>query len=204
MSTPAAPLQFVPTLPAEEAARAELYALLGRLFYAPADEALLAALAAAQAMQAEEGGLAAAWEALRAAAAHARPAQVREEYDGLFIGTGKAAVTLYTSAYSNRTPSEAPLAALRAELVALGVERRAGASEYEDHVAVLCETMRYLIEELKAGLPEQKHFFERWIWPTVPALCSAIDAAASASFFRIAGRVLSEFCMLEHKAFEMF
>jgi TorA maturation chaperone TorD len=153
-------------------------------------------------MEAEEGGLAAAWEALRAAAAGARAAQVHEEYDSLFIGTGKAAVTLYTSAYTIRSASEVPLAALRAEFAALGVERRAGASEYEDHVAVLCETMRYLIVELKAGLPEQKRFFERWIRPTAPALCSAIDAADGA-FFKTVARVLAELCMLEHRAFEM-
>ena len=38
MSTP---MQFVPTLPAEEVARANFYGLLARLFYAPPDAALL-------------------------------------------------------------------------------------------------------------------------------------------------------------------
>ena len=36
----AAPLQFVPRLPEPEAARANFYALLARLFYAPPDAGL--------------------------------------------------------------------------------------------------------------------------------------------------------------------
>jgi len=203
MSTPAAPLHFVPSLPAEEAARAEFYALLARLFCAPPDEALLRSLAAAGKLEAEEGGLASAWEQLRAAAAQARPAQVREEYDSLFIGTGKAPVTLYTCAYSIRYASEAPLAALRGELAALGLARRTEANEPEDHIGALCETMRYLVAERKAGLPEQRKFFEQWIWPTTPALCSAIKSAGSADFYKPVAQLLFELCTLEHMAFEM-
>jgi len=203
MSTPAAPLHFVPTLPAEEAARAEFYALLARLFYAPPDEALLRSLADSGKLQAEEGALAAAWGRLCAAAAQASAPQVREEYDGLFVGTGKAAVTLYTCAYSIRYASEAPLAALRGELAALGLARRTESSEPEDHIGALCETMRYLIVERRIGLPEQKKFFERWIWPTVPALCSAIQGAERAGFYKSAAQLLSDLCTLEHTAFEM-
>lgn len=203
MSTPAAPMDFVPTLPAEEAARAEFYALLGRLFYAAPDEALLHSLGGAAKLEAEEGGLAAAWAELCAAAARARAPQVREEYDGLFVGTGKAPVTPYTCAYSIRFASEAPLAVLRGELAALGLARRPEASEPEDHIGALCETMRYLIAERHIGLPEQKKFFERWIWPTAPALCAAIQAAEGARFYKSVARLLSELCTLEHSAFEM-
>ena len=41
MSGEAAPLQFMQTLPAEEAARAHFYALIATLFYAAPDERLL-------------------------------------------------------------------------------------------------------------------------------------------------------------------
>ena len=50
----ARPLQFVPTLPPEEVARANFYGLLARLFYAPPDAALLEALAGAGDLEAEE------------------------------------------------------------------------------------------------------------------------------------------------------
>ena len=122
---------------------------------------------------------------------------------GYYFGTGKAPVTLYTCAYSIRYASEAPLAVLRGELAALGLGRRPEASEPEDHIGVLCETMRYLIVERHIGLAEQKKFFERWIWPTVPALCGAIQEAEGARFYRDAAQLLLELCTLEHRAFEM-
>jgi TorA maturation chaperone TorD len=81
-------------IPPEEAARANFYALLARLFYAPPDAALLKAISADRL----EGDLAGPWEELASAAASADPDAVREEYETAFIGTGKAPVTLYTAA----------------------------------------------------------------------------------------------------------
>jgi hypothetical protein len=52
---------------------------------------------------------------------------VREEYDETFIGTGKAPVTLYTTAYVIKYSSETPLAALRGELADLVREQAAEA-----------------------------------------------------------------------------
>ena len=99
MSTDAAPLQFAPALPPEEAARADFYALLARLFYHAPDAEMLAALAGAEEIVAEESsgegaGFALAWRDLTLAAAAADPAAVDEEYQALFVGAGKAQVTL--------------------------------------------------------------------------------------------------------------
>jgi TorA maturation chaperone TorD len=140
-----APLEFVPTLAPEEAARANFYGLLARLFQAPPDQALLEALASAGEMAAESGAIAAAWRELARAAAEADAQAVREEYEAVFIGVGKAQVTLYAGAYSIRFTNETPLAELRGELGRLGLGRRAESSEPEDHIASLCEVMRYLI-----------------------------------------------------------
>src|SRR6185503_3038824 len=96
----AQPLNFVLTLPPEEVARANFYGLLARLFYAPPDAALLETLAGAEGIDAEDGGIGAAWEALRDAAAQTDAGTVHQEYDDVFVGTGKAPVTLYTTAYS--------------------------------------------------------------------------------------------------------
>ena len=92
-------MQFVETLPPEEVARANFYALLARLFYAAPDAALLDAIAAAGEIEAEDGGIAAAWQGLARAATAADPEAVRDEYDTAFVGTGKAPVTLYACAY---------------------------------------------------------------------------------------------------------
>jgi TorA maturation chaperone TorD len=196
-------MQFMQTLPPEEAARANFYGLLARLFYAPPDEQLLRTLAASSEPEAEEGGLSGAWSELAAAAEHADAEQIREEYETMFVGVGKAPITLYVSAYSVRYTNEMPLAALRGVLAGLGLARRTNATEPEDHVAALLDVMRHLIAEQKRDLEEQKQFFERWIWPNVQPLCGAIEKAEGLSFYKSVARLLLEVCTLEHRAFEM-
>ena len=79
------PLQFAPTLPAEEQARANFYGLLARLLYRPPDGGLLEALASAGEIEAEDETLAAAWRALCDAmrhfiAADARPLEEQRRF----------------------------------------------------------------------------------------------------------------------------
>lgn len=183
----------------EEAARANFYALLARLFYAPPDTALLKAIAADKL----EGDLAAPWSELRQAAAAADPETVREEYETAFIGTGKAPVTLYTTAYTIRYSNEVPLAELRGELAELGLARRAEAREPEDHIAALCDTMRHLVAEQKEDLDEQRRFFSRWIGPTIEPLCNAIEQSDKTAFYKPVARFAKSFLLLEQTAFEM-
>jgi TorA maturation chaperone TorD len=197
------PVNFVRTLPPEEAARANLYGVLARLFYAPPDAALLEALAEADELDAEDGGLALAWRDLAAAAASADAEALREEYDRAFVGTGKAPVSLYACAYTLRYTNETPLAALRAELAALGLARRSEANEPEDHLAALCDTMRHLIAEQNRDLAEQKRFFERWIAPAAEPLCDAISGGANSIFYRRAAHLAKSFFAVEQAAFEM-
>ena len=188
---------------AEEAGRANYYGLLARLFYAPPDAALLESIAGAGEPAAEEGDLAPAWRELAQAARTADPERVREEYETHFIGTGKAPVTLYASAYLIRYSNEAPLAELRGQLAALGIARRSNVHEPEDHIAALCEVMRFLIAEQRTELARQRPFFERWIRPTSEPLCNAIDNAEGTDFYRRVARVAKSFFSLEHAAFEM-
>ena len=194
------PLAFVPP---EELARANFYGLLARLFHAPPDEALLEALASADELDAEDETLAARWRELIAAAATTPAEAVREEFDSTFIGTGKAPVTLYASAYSLRYTNETPLAALRADLAALGLARREHVGEPEDHIAALCETTRHLIATERRSLEEQRDFYRRWLAPNVEPLCAAIEAHERASFYRPVSRVAKAFFSLEQAAFEM-
>ena len=183
----------------EEQARANFYGLLARLFYAPPDAALLQAIS----LDTLEGELAQPWEELKRAAAAADPEAVREEYETAFIGTGKAPVTLYSTAYTIRNPGEAPLAALRGELAKLGLARHASASEPEDHIAALLEVMRHLVAEQQKDLEEQRRFFNRWIHPVVEPLCSAIERSDKTAFYKPVARFAKGFCTLEHVAFEM-
>ena len=187
----------------EEEARANLYGLLARLFCAPADAALLGALASAGPIEADEGGLAAAWRALGRAAAQADAERVREEYEAQFVGTGKAPISLYASAYLIRYSSEMPLAELRGQLAAMGLARRNNVNEPEDHIAALCEVMRHLIAHQKKDLHAQRPFFERWIRPTAEPLCNAIEKTQGANFYRAVARLARSFFSVEQSAFEM-
>jgi TorA maturation chaperone TorD len=201
-------LRFAETLPPEEVARANFYGLLARLFYAPPDAALLGAIAAADERVGEnqagsDDGVGAGWQALASAAAVADVESVREEYDTVLVGTGKAPVTLYTCAYSIKYSNEAPLVDLRAELAALGLARRESVSEPEDHIAALCDVMRHLIIEQQRDLAEQQRFFSRWIEPTGPRLCDAISAHPALDFYKHVGRFANAFFRLEQSAFEM-
>ena len=187
-------------IPPEEQARADLYGLLARLFYAPADAALLDAIASQAPV---EGELGAAWHELSGAAAAADPQAVRLEFETAFIGTGKAPVTLYTTAYAIRHAGEAPLVELRSELARLGLGRREQVHEPEDHIAALCEAMRHLVAGQKWDLEEQSRFFSRWIHPTMEPLCNAVERSDKTSFYKHVARFAKAFCALEHTAFEM-
>ena len=199
----AQPLKFVLSLPPEELARANFYGLLARLFYGPPDAGLLETLAGASEVEAEGGGIGAAWQELCQAAAEADPEAVREEYDGAFVGTGKSPVTLYTTAYSIRYASEAPLAQLRGDLAALGLARREDAGEPEDHIAALCDVMRHLIAVQKRDLAAQSVFFQRWIGPAAGPLCDAAAADPTTSFYKPVARFAKAFFDIEQSAFEM-
>jgi TorA maturation chaperone TorD len=199
----AQPLNFVAELPPEEVARANFYGLLARLFYGPPDAQLLETLAGATGMDAEDGEIGPAWERLCLAAGQTDKEAARDEYDTVFVGTGKAPVTLYTSAYSIRYATDAPLVELRGELAALGLARREEASEPEDHIAALCDAMRHLIAVQKRDLAAQSNFFKRWIGPTSSPLCDAIEADPRLSFYKSVARFAKAFFDIEQSAFEM-
>ena len=189
------------SLAPEDQARANFYALLSRLFYGPADAGLLAALGQADELQADDEIIAARWRELAKAAVSADPEAVRAEYEIAFVGTGKAPVTLYTSAYSIKYTNETPLVLLRGELATLGLVRRNEVGEPEDHIAALCDTMRYLVSERE--LSEQQRFFARWIQPISEPLCNAIEQSEHTAFYKTIGRLAKAFFSLEHSAFEM-
>ena len=183
----------------EEQARANFYGLLARLFYAPPDAALLKDIAGDKL----DGELGVPWEDLADAARKADPELVREEYETAFIGTGKAPVTLYTTAYAIKYSNETPLAQLRGELAQLGLQRRAEAREPEDHIAALCDVMRHLVAKQKYGLDEQSRFFSRWIGPAAEPLCIAIERSDKTDFYKHVARFAKSFLSTEQTAFEM-
>src|SRR5690606_2937022 len=127
----------------EAQARADWYAFLARIWYAAPDETLLRAMADAP-LPGEEATapLDRAWVQLANAARTAELEDVRFEYDSVFIGTGKAEVTLYMAHWlPGTTGKERHLLKLRNLLGEWGLARAESAREPEDHLSALCEVM---------------------------------------------------------------
>ena len=192
-----------PPLAAEEQARADVYALLAQLFYAPPGRALLDSLARLDAGEAEPAAsaMAGAWRGLARSAAGADPEAVREEYESLFVGTGRAEVTPYTGAYTLASALDNPLVEIREFLDAQGLARKQSVHEPEDHIAALCEVMRHLI--LRDDAAAQRKMFESFLWPAASILCDAISSHRNARFYATAARFAKTFFEIEHTAFDM-
>lgn len=202
--TTAQALKFEAPDQGEETARADLYGLLAALFYAPPPAELLAAIAAAP--DEGEGILQQAWRELAAACRHADAESLRELYESLFIGVGKPELLLYGSYYLSGFLMEKPLAALRADLDRLGLQRDEQVPESEDHIATLCEVMRYLIasdDALHANLATQKQFFADHLQPWVTQMCDAIAAHPQAGFYAAVAQLARSFFEVEMQAFDM-
>lgn len=192
----------------EERARGDVYALLSRLFAGPVDAELLRSIAtsgrtADQHEQADTGEFTLAWRELSASAASTGADAINDEYHGLFIGTGRPEIPLYTGAYIARSNVDRSLVALRGFLASHGLQRQSGVHEPEDHVAMLFEIMRFLICEARSTIEEQKQFFDRFVRPGGIALCDAISNHSGARFYRSTANFAKAFLFIEQDAFCM-
>jgi len=192
------------SLPPEERARANVYGLIGRLLYAAPDARLLAHVYGQpdSADETSSTDLEQAWQALRAACKTAQADAVRHEHDTLFVGTGKSEVTPYTSHYVAHSAPDRHLVALRDELARRNLTRLAGAFEVEDHIAGLCDVMRFLIEQ-QEPLADQRLFFERFVYPGALPFLAAVATAASAEFYKPVAALAHAFLVVEKVAFDM-
>jgi TorA maturation chaperone TorD len=194
-------------LQGEEQARADLYALVGRLLYRAPDDALLAALAVADPICAAQGdrALETAWERLVLGAGVIEAAVAADEFDALFESTGTPRINPYGSLYQSGFMHDKPLAALRADLGRLRLARAPGAGESEDHLAALCETMRVLIGGTPAiprrPLAVQKQFFETHLGTWYAACLADIAGAPEANFYRLVAAFAGAFLAIEAEAF---
>ena len=197
-----------PPVAQEDLARADMYALIARLLYAP-DEQLLRAIATTDEIVAETANapLAEAWRALASAAGSCDAQTVKDEYEKLFIGVGRPEVMLFGSYYLAGFMMEKPLALLRDDLAQMGLARNESVSEPEDHLSALCDVMRYLIagDESRdaAGLEQQKQFFSRNIQIWNQRFCDAVLETEAANFYKHVARFIKVFFNIETESFEM-
>ena len=201
------PLNFSPPDDGEEIARAEVYGLLAALFVAPPTPELYAGLQVAVTEAPAAGAfLESNWSALVAAARRLPLSAIGDEYAVLFQGIGKPEVFLFGSWFIAGHLNEKPLVDLRHDLAALGLERPAGVLQTEDHIAGLCEVMRYLIAGDDAGvsnLSAQRRFFDRHLRPWNEALWDAISAHPAADFYASVAGFARDFFAVEAQGFDL-
>ena len=191
----------------EEIARAEVYGLLAQLYQAPPAPELLANLRVA----ATEAPVAGAFleEPFRQLVGAARACSddaVADEFEALFGGVGKPEVWAYGSHYLSGFLNDKPLVRLRSDLAALGLGRDESRAETEDHIAYLCEVMRYLIagdDVAVANLTQQQRFFAAHLQPWVERLCEAIAAQPRAEFYRAVAVFTQAFMNVEAQGFDL-
>ena len=192
----------------EETARAEIYGLLSQLYYAPPSVDLLSALQVAVTEAPAAGALLEEpWRAVVGAARATTRAELVQEYDALFGGVGKPEVYLFASHYLSGYLNEKPLARLSTDLAALGLTRdEAAMPETEDHIAYLCEVMRYLIagdDVAVANLSRQSEFFATHLQPWLEPLCDAIAAHPRARFYAALAAFTRVFAGVEAQGFDL-
>ncbi|WP_280152639.1 molecular chaperone TorD family protein [Piscinibacter sp. XHJ-5] len=201
------PLRLSTTDDSDELARAEVYGLLAQLFYAPPSHELYEQLQVAPTVAPVAGAfLESSWTDVVGASRRLGREQAAAEYDALFLGIGKPEVFLYGSHHLAGALNEKPLVALRDTLAELGLERAETVTETEDHIAYLCEAMRFLIagdDVAVSNLATQRRFFDTHLRAWAGAMCEQIAAHPAADFYRTVALFAQAFFAVESQAFDM-
>jgi TorA maturation chaperone TorD len=181
--------------------RAAEYGLLSLLLGKAPDADTLKRVAA---LKGDASDLGIAHIELAAAAAAVDDRSVSKEFFDLFIGLGRGDLLPYASYYLTGFLHERPLARVREDLDALGIERAGSSREPEDHIAILLEVMAGLARgDFEADVSEQARFFERHLKPWAARMFADLEMSPSAKFYRGVGRVGRVFVELEAEAFTL-
>jgi TorA maturation chaperone TorD len=183
------------------AARAQEYALLASLLVRAPSSQLLKRLST---LRGDPSPLGVAHAALAQAASETAVERAEREYFDLFIGIGRGEVLPYASYYLTGFLHERPLARLRGDLGALGIERAEGNSEPEDHAATLCEIMAGIVGGmLPAPEGTDQQIFEKHLSPWIGQFFADLEQAESARLYRSVGALGRTFMEIETQAFSL-
>ena len=195
-------------LAAEESARADFYALLSRLFQAAPDNALLHVIAQAEPIPAEgDPRLAKAWQELVAASSVMDGEAALDEFELLFGGVGKSAVSPYAGFYAGAASIDHPRVRIRADLAGLGLAPRDASPEPEDHFSAMFDAMRVLVAggagRGPATLNEQRRFFEAHLQPAFGGFLGTLARAPSSNYYRKVAALGQAFLAIETESFQL-
>lgn len=187
----------------EDRYRAQFYRLLSRLLVRAPDRELLTQLSG---LEGDDTAIGRALDALAATARRATPESTADEFQNLFIGIGRGELVPFASFYLTGFLNEKPLARLRQDMAAHGVERAEGVSEPEDHIASVCEIMAgFILGDFAAPMPlaQQSEFFDRHIGNWAERFFEDLENAKSAEFYKAVGALGRAFMEIETTAFQM-
>ncbi|MBL0141308.1 MAG: molecular chaperone TorD family protein [Betaproteobacteria bacterium] len=208
METVLARVEVQRLVAAEEAARADFYALLATLFHHAPDGKLLRTLSLAPPMEGGDERLARAWGQLVAASGAMDPVAAAEEYETLFVGMGKAKVSVYAAYYFDGASAvDHPRVRIIEDLAALGLARSPGACEPEDHFAGLFDAMRVLVAggagRAPASIAQQRRFYETHLKPVAGRFLAAVQDAPDSNYYRRVAAVGEAFVGIEDESFNL-
>jgi TorA maturation chaperone TorD len=142
--------------------------------------------------------------ALADAARRADPQAVSREYFNLFIGLGRGELLPYSSFYLTGFLHERPLARVREDMGALGIEREESVREPEDHIAILCEVMSGLAAGRFGAEPSaERRFFDKHLKPWAARFFADLETSEAGDFYRTVGSLGRLFMEIEAQAFTL-
>ena len=187
----------------EDSLRADMYEFMASLLRAEPSDELISHVAG---LQGDGSTIGSASMVLATLATKIANDEIRDEYMRLFIGVGRGEILPYASFYLTGFLNDKPLAKLRDEMQAMGIERAEGVKDPEDHIASLFDIMAGLIRgnfDAPNNLAAQAKFFKTHIDPWAPLLMQDIEAAKSAVFYAPVGTIGRAFLQIESEAFDM-
>jgi TorA maturation chaperone TorD len=191
------------TVAEEDRLRADLYNFLGLLLSGPPDQSVLLQTAGLTGDSSEFGQ---SITTLSRVAKLTKEKAVLSEYNKLFIGLGRGELLPYASYYLTGFLNEKPLARLRDDMAARGLERASNVFEPEDNIASLMEMMGAMIVGrfgAMATLDQQKTFFNTHIAPWAGHFFTDLEGAKNSVFYASVATVGRRFMEIETEAFRM-
>ena len=193
-------------IPQEDMQRAHLYGLLARVLAEPMGDETLEVVRALEG-QNDANELGGAFAALGAVAVRTPRGKADDEFSTLFYGDGARGELLpYASYYLTGFLLEKPLAKLRGDMAALGIQTSGMTKDPEDHIASLCEMMHGLITGAfnePASLETQQKFFKTHMAPWAGRFFTELEGAESATLYMPVGTIGRLFMAIEAEAFEL-
>jgi len=188
---------------AEDRLRADLYDFLAALLARPPAPDLLARTAD---LRGDDTALGEAVSALARVARVSKASGVEREFNALFIGLGRGELLPYASYYLTGFLNEKPLAGLRRDMAARGMQRGPNVYEPEDNIASVMEMMAGLILGrfgAPASIADQKAFFGKHIGPWAGHVFTDLEAATHSVLYASVGAVGRAFMEIEAQGFRM-